>query len=155
MILKRTQSVLSLLESSAGDASFWCASLTATINNVAPKVIGLARATCSKMMQMLVRLSKPAFLLGPESNVVLLAGLLGAVNTIIECHERDHENEAMLYAVWRARERFEALRELSLLDEEKLSSLELPSSPSSPRQPPNAQAQRRRQHVGCDSQVQS
>lgn len=79
-----------------------------------------------------MRMSKPSYILANESNISLLTNLLEAVNTIIECHRRSHENENILYAIWRARDRYEALRELCLLDPEELKSLELPAV-TSPR----------------------
>ena len=54
--------------------------------------------------------------------------MLDTINTIIELHKPGHENEAVLYAVWRARARFQKLRDLSLMDEDTLATLEVPPS---------------------------
>lgn len=121
-------SMLSLVESNSVEASFWLVSLTTIIRNVADNVVGLARATSSKLLQTFSRLAKPSVLLANESNIVPLSILLEAINSLIELHEQNHENEAILYATWRARDRFKGLRQLSLMDEDAIASLSLPSS---------------------------
>lgn len=104
------------------------------MNNIAPEATGLARATSSKLMQSFKRMSSPAFLMANDGNVILLSSLLETISTLIECHERLHENENVLYAVWRARDTFESLRELCLLSEEELQCLDLDSPSRTPRQ---------------------
>lgn len=121
-------SVLSLAESNPSEANFWLVSLTTIIRNVAPQIVGLARATSSKLVQTFARLAKPSVLLANESNMVPLTNLLEAINSIVELHGPGHENDAVLFAVWRARQRIKGLRELSLMDEDAISTLDIPAS---------------------------
>jgi hypothetical protein len=58
--------------------------LLAIINNIAPHLENIARATSSKIMQLFANMSSPAFLLANETNHDLLCALLEAVNAIIE-----------------------------------------------------------------------
>ena len=120
--------MLSLVDYNPAEANFWLVSLTTIIKNVSAQVVGLARATSSRLVHTFARLAKPSVLLANESNLVPLTNLLEAINTMIELHGPDHENESVLHAVWRARQRFKGLRQLSLMDEDAVSSLELPSS---------------------------
>lgn len=128
------QSILSLLELSSAETSYWSISLTAVINNVAAEVTDLARATSSKLIHAFIRMSRPSFLLANDSNVVLLSNLLEAINSFIEQNNVNHDNSTLLYMIWRARENFERLREISLLDEEQLAVLRdaATSRPQSP-----------------------
>ncbi|KAF2153199.1 hypothetical protein K461DRAFT_293477 [Myriangium duriaei CBS 260.36] len=121
-------SMLSLVEYNPAEANFWLVNLTAIVRNVSAHVVGLARATSSKLVQTFARLAKPSVLLANEGNIVPLTHLLEAINSIIELHGPGHENDTVLYAVWRARQRFKGLRQLSLMDEDAISSLDLPSS---------------------------
>jgi len=114
------------------DASFWSVSLMAIINNVAPEVTNLARATSSKLMQTFARMAKPSFLLASELNVALMVALMHAINAFIECRAEEPSNVNLLYAVWRARSRFQALRELCLVDMEDLTTIGAQSSTSPP-----------------------
>ena len=107
----------------------------AILNNVAPQVTGLARATSSKLVTTFARMSKPSYFLANEINLVLLSNLMSAINSIIEYHEEGHENDNLLYAVWRARHRYENLRQLSLAGGDALASGGVQSSSSSPSQP--------------------
>lgn len=78
-------------------------------------------------------MSKPPAIFAGENTIALLKTLLEAINTLIEYHEMGHENENVLYAVWRARDRFESLRELCLLGSDELMNIEMPvETPSSP-----------------------
>ena len=72
-------------------------------------------------------MSKPEFLFANDTNIVLLSNLLDAISTIIEYNTPEQANETLLFMVWRARKRFEALREISLFNEERLASIVLPS----------------------------
>ncbi|KAG8628591.1 hypothetical protein KVT40_004464 [Elsinoe batatas] len=130
-------SMLTLLEHTPPEATFWSTSLTTVITNVAPHVVGLGRATSSKLMQTFVRLAKPSVLYANESNINTLASLLHAINTIIEHHEIGHENGHLLCATWRARDKFRALRDLSLMDEDAISELEFPPSSRSSLEAPD------------------
>ncbi|PNS16462.1 Ubp5-interacting protein ftp105 [Sphaceloma murrayae] len=130
-------SMLSLLEHTSPEATFWSVSLTSIITNVTPHVTGLGRATSSKLMQTFARLAKPSVVLASESNVNTLSNLLHAINLIIEHHDTGHENSNLLYATWRAREKFRSLRDLSLMDEEGMSQLEIPCSSRSSMEVPN------------------
>ena len=94
---------------------------------MALEVVGMARATSSKIVQTFVRMSKPEFLFANDTNIVLLSSLLDSISTIIEYNTPRKQNETLLYMVWRARSRFEGLRELSLFDEEKLAAVGVPS----------------------------
>ncbi|TKX26865.1 hypothetical protein C1H76_1021 [Elsinoe australis] len=130
-------SMLSLLETTPPEAQFWSTSITSIITNVAPHVVGLGRATSSKLMQTFARLAKPSVVLASESNITTLSNLLYAMNSVIEHHDIGHENVNLLYATWRARDKFKSLRKLSLMDEDAISQLELPSSGRSSMELPN------------------
>jgi len=125
---------MSLLEFNPAEASFWSNSLMAILNNVAPQVIGLARATSSKLVSTFARMAKPSYFLANETNLVLLSSLMEAINSIVENHGEGHENDNLLYAVWRARHRYETLRRLSLADEDVLATAGAQPSASSPTQ---------------------
>lgn len=129
--------MLSLLETTPPEAQFWSTSITSIITNVAPHVVGLGRATSSKLMQTFARLAKPSVVLASESNITTLSHLLYAMNSVIEHHDIGHENVNLLYATWRARDKFKSLRKLSLMDEDAISQLELPSSGRSSMELPN------------------
>ena len=58
--------------------------LLAIINNIAPYVQDLQRATSSKLLNAFATMSQPSFLLANETNHVLLFSLLDAVNAILE-----------------------------------------------------------------------
>ena len=62
--------------------------LLAIVNNIAPYVQGLQRATSSMLLNMFVSMSKPSFLLANETNHVQLFSLLDAMNAILE-HQRE------------------------------------------------------------------
>jgi hypothetical protein len=58
--------------------------LLAILNNIAPHVENLGRATSSKLLQLFASMSSPGFLLANESNHDLLQSLLEALNAIVE-----------------------------------------------------------------------
>jgi High-temperature-induced dauer-formation protein len=58
--------------------------LLAILNNIAPHLENIARATSSKLIQLFVSMSSPGFLLVNETNHDLLQSLLEAMNAIIE-----------------------------------------------------------------------
>ncbi|KAF4555071.1 putative high-temperature-induced dauer-formation protein [Elsinoe fawcettii] len=135
-------SMLSLLEHTPPEATFWSTSLTTIITNATPHVVGLGRATSSKLMQTFARLAKPSVLFANESNINTLASLLHAINSIIEHNETGHENGSLLYATWRARDKFRALRDLSLMDEDAISEFEFPSSTRSSLETDRAESEK-------------
>lgn len=58
--------------------------LLAIINNIAPYVQGLQRASSSMLLNIFTSLSQPSFLLANENNHLLLSSLLDAMNAILE-----------------------------------------------------------------------
>jgi len=141
------KSLLSLLDNITVDATFLTVSLTAIISNIAPHVIGLGRATSSKLVQTFAKLAQPSVLISNESNMAPLMNILQAINSIIEAHITNHENPDLLYATWRARAHFEGLRRLSLMDEEEIASLDIRSSsrpPSIDYSGPNEESEKSR-----------
>jgi len=59
-------------------------SLLAIINNIAPYVQDLQRASSSKILDLFVQVSSPKFLLEKEYNHNTLISLLRAINAILE-----------------------------------------------------------------------
>ncbi|KAK5166734.1 uncharacterized protein LTR77_008278 [Saxophila tyrrhenica] len=86
--------------------------LLAIINNIAPYVQDLQRATSSMLLNAFVSMSQPSFLLANETNYVLLFSLLDAMNALLE-HQQE-ENRRFVDAVVRSRKRFEALRDFTV-----------------------------------------
>jgi High-temperature-induced dauer-formation protein len=86
--------------------------LLAILNNVAPHVENLGRATSSKFLQLFSTMARPEFLLANETNHQLLQSLLEALNAIIE--HQFSKNPNLVYALLRSKRRFEALREFTL-----------------------------------------
>jgi len=64
--------------------------LLAIINNIAPYVRDLQRATSSKLLDLFASLSSPRYLLEKEGNHAMLLSLLQAMNAILE-----HQYEGM------------------------------------------------------------
>ena len=62
--------------------------LLAIINNIAPYVQDLQRATSSMLLNAFVSMSQPSFLLANETNYVLLFSLLDAMNALLE-HQQE------------------------------------------------------------------
>jgi len=58
--------------------------LLAIINNIAPFVQDLQRATSSKLVDLFASMSSPMFLLEKEGNHVMLLSLLQTMNAILE-----------------------------------------------------------------------
>jgi hypothetical protein len=101
--------------------------LLAILNNIAPYLENIARATSSKIVQLFASMSSPGFLLANETNHELLQSLLEAINAIIE-HQyssklMNHlerlkliwtENPVFIYAIYHSKKRFLALREFTL-----------------------------------------
>lgn len=58
--------------------------LLAIINNIAPHVRDLERATSSKLLDLFVSMSSPKYLLEKEGNNAMLFSLLEAMNAILE-----------------------------------------------------------------------
>jgi len=58
--------------------------LLAIVNNIAPYVQDLQRATSSKLLDLFASLSSPVYLLEKEGNHVMLLSLLQAMNAILE-----------------------------------------------------------------------
>jgi hypothetical protein len=58
--------------------------LLAIINNVAPYLENLGRATSSKLLNLYASMSSPSFLFANETNFSLLISLLEALNAMIE-----------------------------------------------------------------------
>ncbi|KAK3679782.1 hypothetical protein LTR78_000158 [Recurvomyces mirabilis] len=86
--------------------------LLATINNIAPHVRDLQRATSSKLLELFGSLSTPDFLLEKEANHLLLEQLLGALNAILEYQVES--NRRFVDVVLRTRKRFYALRDFTV-----------------------------------------
>ncbi|KAK5116136.1 hypothetical protein LTR62_008462 [Meristemomyces frigidus] len=86
--------------------------LLAIVNNIAPYVKDLQRATSSKLLELFGSLSAPTFLLEKESNHLLLEQLLQALNAILE-HQVE-ANRRFVDVVVRTRKRFYALRDFTV-----------------------------------------
>jgi hypothetical protein len=105
-------SIHSLITGSKGRLEAIYPALLAIINNMAAYAQHLSMASCTKLMQLFVSMSSPAFLLANENNHSLLLSLLESINTIIE-HQYS-ANPNLIYSVLRARKRVEALRLFTL-----------------------------------------
>jgi len=62
--------------------------LLGVINNIAPYVQDLQRATSSMLLNAFVSMSQPSFLLANESNYTQLSSLLDAMNALLE-HQQE------------------------------------------------------------------
>lgn len=69
--------------------------LLAIVNNIAPYVKDLQRATSSMLLNIFVSMSSPSFLLANESNHVLLFSLLDAINALLD-HQQEGESTLSL-----------------------------------------------------------
>lgn len=87
-------------------------SLLAIVNNVAPYVQDLQRASSSKILDLFVQFSSPKFLLDKENNHNTLISLLRAMNTILEY--QFESNRRFVEVIVRSRKRFQALRDFSI-----------------------------------------
>jgi hypothetical protein len=99
--------------------------MLAIINNIAPHTENMARATSSKLLQLFATMSMPTFLLANETNHALLQSLLEAFNAIVEHQYSSRsilmygiakavENPNFIFALFRAKRRFQTLREFTL-----------------------------------------
>lgn len=86
--------------------------LLAIINNIAPYVQELQRATAMKLLDLFTSFSSPAFLLANESNHTLLLSLLEAICSILD-HQYD-SNRRFVEVIVRSHKRFEALRDFTV-----------------------------------------
>ncbi|KAF1991124.1 hypothetical protein K402DRAFT_347080 [Aulographum hederae CBS 113979] len=105
-------SIYTLLTTSKGKLDAVYPALLAIINNIAPYVENLGRATSSKLLQLFASMSSPSFLFANETNNALLRSLLEALNAIIE--HKFESNPNFIYAVLRSKKRFNSLREFTL-----------------------------------------
>ncbi|KAF1813734.1 hypothetical protein P152DRAFT_506593 [Eremomyces bilateralis CBS 781.70] len=104
--------VHALITTSKGKLDTLYSPLLAVINNIAPYLENLGRAPSSKLLQLYASMSAPSFLLANETNHVLLHSLLEAMNAIIE--HKYEANPNFVYAVYRSKRKFEALRAFTL-----------------------------------------
>jgi hypothetical protein len=84
----------------------------AIVNNIAPYVQELQRATCTKLLDLFISFSSPVFLLANDSNHTLLLSLLEAMCAILD-HQYD-ANRRFVDIVCRSHKRFEALRDFTV-----------------------------------------
>ena len=61
-----------------------CLTILTIINNIAPELRDLQRATSSKLLDIFVRFSTPAFLFANETNHILLSSILESINAILK-----------------------------------------------------------------------
>lgn len=105
-------SIHTLITGSKGKLDAIYPALLAIINNMAAYVQGLSLSTSTRLVQLLTSMSTPSFLLANESNHNLLQALLESISTMIEHQYKSNTN--LIFAVWRARRRIEALRRFTL-----------------------------------------
>ena len=105
-------SLHTMLTSTKGRLESIYPALLAIVNNIAPYVQDLQRATCTKLLDLFISFSSPAFLLANESNHTLLFSLLEAMCAVLD-HQYD-ANRRFVDIVCRAHKRFEALRDFTV-----------------------------------------
>ncbi|KIV92296.1 hypothetical protein PV10_06748 [Exophiala mesophila] len=105
-------SIHTLITGSKGKLDAVYPALLAIINNIAAYMQHLSLATSTRLVQLLTSMSMPSFLLANESNHTLLRALLESITTMIEHQYKSNTN--LIFAVWRARRRIEALRQFTL-----------------------------------------
>lgn len=105
-------SIYNLLTSGKGTLEAVYPALLAIINNIAPYLENLGRATSSKLLALFASMSSPSFLFANETNFALLISLLEALNAIIE--HQFSKNPNLIYAIIRSKKRFESLRSFTL-----------------------------------------
>lgn len=105
-------SIHTILTTTKGRLESIYPALLAIINNIAPYVQELQRATCTKLVDLYISFSSPAFLLANESNHNLLSSLLEAMCAIID-HQYD-ANRRFVEIIVRSHKRFEALRDFTV-----------------------------------------
>ena len=86
--------------------------LLAILNNIAPHVDNLGRATSTKLLQLFATMARPDFLLANESNNQMLQSVLEVLNAIVE--HQFSKNPNVVYAILRSKKRFQALRDFTL-----------------------------------------
>jgi hypothetical protein len=79
-----SQSIYTLFNSGQGRLEAVYPAMLAIINNIAPHIENMARATSSKLLQLFATMSTPTFLLANETNHALLQSLLEAFNALME-----------------------------------------------------------------------
>lgn len=106
------QSIYSLITTSQGSFTAIYPALLAVIGNIAPYIVGLSTASCSKLMHLFSSMSSPSFLLANETNHRLLHSLMESVSSIIDNNYR--RNPELMIAIVKNRKRIEALRTFTL-----------------------------------------
>jgi hypothetical protein len=86
--------------------------LLAILNNIAPYMENLARATSSKLLQLVTSMSTPTFLLANDTNHTLLTSILEVLNALVE-HQYS-KNPNIILAIHHSRRIFHSLREFTL-----------------------------------------
>lgn len=105
-------SIHAILTTTKGRLESIYPALLAIINNIAPYVQDLQRATCTKLLDLFISFSSPVFLLANDSNHTLLLSLLEAMCAILD-HQYD-ANRRFVDIVCRSHKRFEALRDFTV-----------------------------------------
>ncbi|KAH0545294.1 hypothetical protein FGG08_000593 [Glutinoglossum americanum] len=105
-------SIYNLITSSKGKLEAIYPALLAIINNIAAYLENLGVNASSKLLQLFSSMSSPRFLLANDKNHALLHSLLESMNAIIE--HQYNKNPTFVYAVFRSRKKFEALRSFTL-----------------------------------------
>ncbi|KAI9777248.1 MAG: hypothetical protein M1839_008978 [Geoglossum umbratile] len=105
-------SIYNLITSSKGKLEAIYPALLAIINNIAAYFENLGVNASSKLLQLFSSMSSPGFLLTNDKNHALLHSLLESMNAIIE--HKYSKNPTFVYAVYRSRKKFEALRTFTL-----------------------------------------
>ncbi|KAK0356729.1 hypothetical protein LTS02_002788 [Friedmanniomyces endolithicus] len=105
-------SIHTLMTTTQGRLESIYPALLAIVNNIAPNVRDLQRATSSKLLDLFISMSSPSFLLEKEPNHQLLMQLLQAMDAILEYQAA--ANRRFVEVVFRCRKRFSALRDFTL-----------------------------------------
>ena len=105
-------SIHTMLTTTKGRLESIYPALLAIVNNIAPYVQDLQRATCTKLLDLFISFSSPAFLLANESNHTLLLSLLEAMCAVLD-HQHD-ANRRFVDIICRTHKRFEALRDFTV-----------------------------------------
>lgn len=105
-------SIHAILTTTKGRLESIYPALLAIVNNIAPYVQELQRATCTKLLDLFISFSSPVFLLANDSNHTLLLSLLEAMCAILD-HQYE-TNRRFVDIVCRSHKRFEALRDFTV-----------------------------------------
>jgi hypothetical protein len=105
-------SIHTILTTTKGRLESIYPALLAIVNNIAPYVQELQRATCMKLLDLFISFSSPTFLLANDSNHALLLSLLEAMCAVLD-HQYD-ANRRFVDIVCRSHKRFEALRDFTV-----------------------------------------